>query len=131
MDVNNVVFVWKSFDENGLDFGNIKRLEIIFNNNVASSIVCIDTGNIKVEDRTFGVDAKEVLKKIRNLINNEEVDRYEFSGYVGNGWELYVDDKKYEGIFEYPAFVSKIRKIIKLDIILMIANKKIANYIKK
>jgi len=130
MDVNNVVFVWKSFDENDLGFTNVKKVEIAFDDKMENPIVGIDAGMIKIEDRTFDIDSKDVLKKIKKLINDEEVDKYEIKEYTPNSWELYVDDNKYEGIFEYPSFVAKVKKIIKLDIILMMVNKKIANYTK-
>ena len=130
MKINKVKFVWEKIDKEISRFGGINKIEITFSRDCENPIVYIDAGIVIVEDKSLQIDNVEILQKI-GKINFEEKRGYrEVGEFFQNSWKLIVDDKTYEGVFEEASFVSELKKIIRFDIILDYANKKIARYLK-
>ena len=128
MKIREVKFIWKSGIEDDLaDYSNMKRLEIMFNE--SQSQLIIETRKIKIEDRSIEFDSKEILKKIGEIdFKTSKYQNYS-SMYSGEIWELYINNQKYEGVLDQPEYVSKVKKIIKYNIIWTYANRKLAKYI--
>lgn len=97
----------------------------------------INAGRIKIAD-----DMYEVLNKEKNTLDIlkafEELEKMKFptqikfirKGCDGYGWNLTVDDTKYEGYLTSPRFLEKVLKIIKFDKISEYADRKVNAYIK-
>lgn len=130
MKIKKVVFTWKRMGKDPIHCGNMNRLDIVFEENLERPIIVIDTDGIKIEDKTFDIDNKEVLKKIGEIDFDLPYDIKYPNNYSGNIWELCINDKKYEGMLEDPHYVVKIKKIIRFTAIQVYANKKLAGYIK-
>ena len=64
MKIKKVVFTWKSAFKSPDKLGNMQRLDIIFEENLENPIIVIDTGGVKIEDRTLTINNKEILNKI-------------------------------------------------------------------
>ena len=130
MKIRKAVFIWKRIEKDPIDFQNMNRMEIVFEEGLDKPIILIDAGGVKIEDRTFEIDNREVLKKIGEVDFDLMYDSKYQSDYSGNIWELVINEKKYEGIFEDPHYVIKIKRIIRFNAIQVYANKKLAGYLK-
>ena len=130
MSVNRVVFTWERIEEDPIDYGNMNKLDIIFEKGKDKPVILIDAGNIKIEDNTFEIDSKDVLKKIREIDFNMFYNLKFRSEYSGHEWKLMVDDKIYELILEDPHYIVLIKRIIRFNAVQDYANKKLAKYIK-
>lgn len=130
MKVKKVVFTWENIDKGNVFLGNMQRLDIVFGEDEMYPIIYIDAGNIKIEDRSLELDAKEVLKKIGEIDFEMPCDLRYPNNYSGDIWKLQVNDKEYEGMLEDPHYIVRIKKIIRFNAIQVYANKKLAGYIK-
>ena len=92
------------------------------------SILIIESGDVKIEDKSLPINCKEVLSKIGKIDFDKMYDRDNPSEYVRNKWRLIVDDKVYEGVLEDPHYVVLIKKIIRFNAIETYASKKISGY---
>ena len=130
MRIRKVEFVWEKSQVGIIRYADINNLRIVFSEAEVNPVVYIDAGIIKIEDRSFAIDSNYVLKRIGELdcekVNNPNLPK-EFSQ---NHWKLIVNDSVYEGFFQIPHYVSKIKKIIRYEIIWEEVNKKIARYVK-
>ena len=106
------------------------RKLVCYEENLENPIIVIDTGGVKIEDRTLTINNKEILNKIREIDFDKSYDINCPNSYSGDFWELIVDDKKYQGVLEDPHYVVKLKKIIRFNAIQVYASKKLAGYIK-
>ena len=101
MAIKKVVFTCKNMLRNDFNFGVLDRLDIIFERSRAKPIVLIESGEVKIEDRGFEIDSKEVLDNIGKIDFGKLYDKNIPSCFTRNSWELVIDDKKYEGALYY------------------------------
>ena len=129
--IKKVVFTYKSLYEKTFNFGNLDKMDVIFEIDSESPVILITSGKVKIEDRSLDIDCNEVLKKISKIDFDKPYDINVPSSFCKNGWELIIDDKKYEGKLEDPYYVSLVKKIIRYTAIEVYAQKKLAGYFKK
>lgn len=130
MKINRVVFVWENRDKDIFGFGNINKIDVVFDRNECNPVIFVDAGSVKIEDRSIKINNAEILQKI-GLLNLEKEKEDNFSReFMNTFWKLIVNDVTYEGVLSVPKYVSKIKKIIKFDVIFDQMSKKIANYLK-
>ena len=130
MKINKVVFVLENNQKDVFNFGIINKVEIVIDCNNESPCVFVDAGNVKVEDRGIQINNLDVLSKISLLDLKEETQKELKGEFLNSFWRLIINDEVCEGIFSIPSYVSKIKKIIRYDLIFEQINKKIANYLK-
>ena len=124
--IKKVVFSWIKKEKDLIDFQNMKRLDVTFEEGKDYPVIFIDAGDVKIQDSSLKIDSKEILEKI-GKIDFEAIDTSEFSG---DEWELFINDKLYKGVLSEPGYVLKVKKIIRFNAILVYANKKLAGYVK-
>lgn len=129
MYIDKLSFKWENPIKDTIDVGNICSVEITFDRANENPLLTIDAGKIKVEDRSLEINSEEILKNA-SKVDFENIKKYESNEYCGDYWQLVVNDKKYGGILDNPRYVNEIRRIIRLNAILLYANKKIGNYYK-
>ena len=131
MSAYRVVFTYKNIFKSGMNFGVLDRMDIIIERGNKKPTLVIESGDIKIEDRSFPIDCNDVLKKIGEIDFDKSFDLAVPSCFNKCGWELIVDGKKYEGALEDPYYVCIIKKIIRYNAIEVYVNKKLAAYFKK
>ena len=131
MSAYKVVFTYKNIFKSGMNLGVLDRMDIIIEKGSEKPVLMIESGDVKIEDRSFPIDCKDVLKKIGEIDFDKPFDPSIPSCYDRSEWELIVDEKKYEGMLEDPYYVSIIKKIIRYNAIEVYVSKKLARYFKK
>lgn len=129
MRIKKVVFTWKKVQKDPVCFGNMERLDIVFEEGNKNPMIFIDAGNIKIEDRSLEVDCEDVLKRIGKIDFEDKHDISNEENFSGDIWELWINDKKYEGILSEPRYVIELKKIIRFNAIEVYANKKLSKYV--
>jgi len=130
MRVRKVVFSWDKIYKDKFIFGNIDKLDIVFEEGIENPVIFIDAVIVKIEDRMMKIDNKEILKKIGE-IDFETNNKYQRGdNFSGGKWKLIVNDKIYEGVFEEPSYVKQLKAVIRYTAIWEYASKKLANYLK-
>ena len=130
MKINKVVFAWENKEKDIFGFGNINKLDVVFDCNEKFPVVFVDAGVVRVEDRSIKINSADILQKIGLLDLDKEKDGNFANEFTNSFWKLIINDVVYEGVLSIPRYVGKVKKIIKFDVIFDQINKKIANYLK-
>ncbi len=130
MKVRRIEFIWKKIANESFNFGGIDEIKISIFEKASKIIVEVIAGDLKIIDGTIMLDTNYILKQIGKIDfdDGEKGRDFEFFKYM---WQLAVNDNVYSGVFQCPGFVSKVKKIIRFDTILILMNKKVADYSKK
>lgn len=129
MKIRKMILSWYSKEKPPIFTGDMLSMDICFIEDEDKPVLYIDAGNVKIEDRTFPVDVKEILKKIGKIDFEQEHNKYNEETYSGDIWKLQINEKTYEGFLSDPSFVKEIKKIIRYTAIKLYAEKKLAKYI--
>ena len=131
MSACRVVFTYKNIFKSGMNLGILDRMDIIIEKGSEKAVLLMESGDVKIEDRSFPVDCNDVLKKVGEIDFDKPFDPAVPSCFNKCKWELVVDDKKYEGALEDPYYICIVKKIIRYNAIEVYASKKLAGYFKK
>ena len=131
MGVRKVVFSFEDIFKPNANIGNIDKINLIIQKDSEKPILIVESGDVKVADKSLPINCKEILDKIGKIDFEKKYDVNNPSEYVKSKWELIIDDKKYEGMLEDPYYIVLIKKIIRFNAIEIYANKKISGYFGK
>lgn len=129
MKVKKAVFVWKKVQKDPICLENMERMDIVFEEGNEKPIIFIDAGSVKIEDSSLDIDCQDVLKKLGKINFEEKCGIGDLREFTGEGWELWINDKKYEGLLNEPRYVIEFKRIIRFNAIEIYANKKLSKYL--
>ena len=130
MRIKNISFAYENRQKNDLKIKTINKMEIVFKEGLRKPVVHVEVDDVRIEDANIDLDVSIILDRVGQL-NFDEKENYSYPReFCCSFWKLVVNDNVYEGDFEIPFFVSKVKKIIKCDMVFDIIRKKVINYLK-
>lgn len=130
MKIRKAVFTWKRNMKDPIDYNNVNRIDVVFDEGAERPVLYIDAGSIKIEDGNLPIDTKEVLINIGKIDFDEKYIFGVNDEFTGDAWELIINDKLYSGVLSEPKYVTKVRRIIRFNAIELYVQKKISAYVK-
>lgn len=130
MRIRKAVFTWKRNMVDPIDYNNVNRIDVVFQEGLERPVLYIDAGSVKIEDGNLPIDVKEVLTKMGQVDFEQKYIFGVDDEFTGDAWELIINDKLYKGVLSEPKYVTKVRRIIRFNAIELYVQKKMSAYVK-